>query len=367
MISLVKPVVGEEEKQILADVIDSRILVSGKYVEDFEKQCAAKWGTKFGIAVSNGTTALHAMLLASGIKPGDQILTTPFSFVATANSILYCGAEPLFADIDPDTYNISPDTAEQMLKKNKKIKAILLVHLYGTPCDMDAFMYLKKKYGVMIFEDCAQAHEAKYKGNCVGSFGSASGFSFYATKNMTTGEGGIVLTDSPKINILCRQIVNHGRADQSTHTLLGFNFRLTNLAASIGLIQLKKITKWNEQRRNNAAYLSAGITGVPFIKTPAIPADTEPVFHQYTIRVSSRLREKLMAYLKEHGIASGIYYPRTMYNQPLYRKLGYKPGICPEAEKAAREVLSLPVHPSLTEHDLAEIVSVTRKFGELHG
>lgn len=362
MISLVHPIFGENEKKMLAEIMDSRIIASGKYVEIFESMCAAQFGTRFAVATSNGTTALHAALLACGIKPGDKVLTTPFSFIATANSILYCGAKPVFADIDPATYNLSPQAAEKALVEHKDIKAVVLVHLYGMPADMDAFMRLKKKYGFILIEDCAQAHAAKFKGKAVGGFGEASAFSFYATKNVTTGEGGVVLTGDPKIDSLTRQIINHGRDGQSNHTVLGYNFRLTNLAAGIGVEQMKKLDEWSAQRRKNAGYLSAKLAGISQITLPAETQGAEPVFHQYTIRVTGASRQKFMEHLKAKGIGSGIYYPCAIYEQPLYRDLGYKTGICPEAEKAGKEVLSLPVHPALKTEELDQIASAVKGF-----
>lgn len=364
MIPLVHPIFGREEKKILNEVVDSRILASGEYVDKFEKAFAGYCGSKYGIAASNGTTALHAALLACGIKKGDMVLTTPFSFIATANSVLYCGAKPVFADIDPETYNISAAAAEAILKKDRSIRALLIVHLYGMPADMSAIMRLSKKYKVPVIEDCAQAHGAKFKGRTVGSFGAAAAFSFYATKNMTTGEGGIVLTNSAAIDALARQVVNHGRSGHSTHTLLGYNYRLTNLAAAIGLVQLGKLDGWSVARRRNAAFLNKHLGGLGFLSVPVLPEDREPVFHQYTVRVKAGLRDRFMKHLAAKGIGCGIYYPAAIYRQPLYLDLGYRKGICPEAEKAAAEVVSLPVHPSLKQEDLRKIVEAVQAFGE---
>jgi perosamine synthetase len=362
MLGLVHPIVGREEKKVLNEVIDSRILAAGKYVTEFENVCSKTFCAKHCVAVSNGTTALHAALLAAGIKEGDHVLTTAMSFIATANSILYCQAKPIFADIDPKTYNISPVAAEALLKKNKKIKAILLVHLFGTPCDMDAFLRLSKKYRVKLIEDCAQAHGATFNGKTVGTFGAASAFSFYATKNVMCGEGGIVLTNSATIDKLARSIINHGRSEHSTHNILGYNYRLTNLAAAIGVVQMGHLEKWNECRRSNAAYLTKHLSVLPFVSTPVIPENVTPVFHQYTIRVNSKIRERLMKHLQSKGVGCGIYYPVPMHLQQIYRKLGFKAGLCPVAEKAATEVLSIPVHPALKPADLKLIVDTFRTF-----
>lgn len=367
MIPLVHPIFGQNEKKVLSEIIESRMLASGKYVEKFEKISAEMFGVKHAIATSNGTTALHAALLACGIKPGDKVLTTPFSFIATANSILYCGAKPVFADIDPRTFNISPVEAEKALKKDKTIKAVIIVHLYGMPCDMEAFMKLKKKYKFILIEDCAQAHGARFKSKVVGSFGDASAFSFYATKNVTTGEGGLVLTNNPKTDAMTRQLINHGRDGHSNHTVLGYNFRLTNLAAGIGIEQLKSLDDWSNIRRENAAYLTSHLSDLKHIKTPFIPKNVTPVFHQYTIRIRKDLREKLMDHLKGRGIGHGIYYSCAIYQQPLYQKLGYRHGLCPETERAISEVLSLPVHPALKRHELDAVVNAVREFFTKHG
>ena len=362
MIPLVKPIFGDEEKRLVNAVIDSGIIASGKYVAEFEKKCASYNSSKFALATANGTVALHTALIASGIKKGDKVLTTPFSFIATANSILYCGAVPVFADISPETYNLSPEACEEILEKDKSIKAIIIVHLYGMPCDMDSFQKLKQKHNLLLIEDCAQAHGAKFKGKMVGSFGDVSAFSYYATKNVTTGEGGIVLTDSEKIYDLSKQLINHGRSEHSVHTILGYNYRLTNIAAAIGIAQMSRLEEWNRKRRGNADFLSHSLAGVKFIKTPKIPEGCEPVFHQYTISIKADIRERFMEYLLKNEVGCGVYYPMAIYNQPLYRGLGFKEGLCGEAEKAAQEVVSIPVHPALNKNDLEKIVSVIRNF-----
>lgn len=365
MIPLVSPILGKEEKRIVNEIIDSRIIASGKYVQQLEATAAKINGVKHAIAVSNGTTALHTALLACGIGAGDKVLTTPFTFIATSNSILHCNAVPVFADIDPLTYNLSPESAEAALKKHKGIKAIIVVHLYGMPADMDAFMRLKKKYKLVIIEDCAQAHGALYKGKMVGSFGDAAAFSYYATKNVTMGEGGVILTNSPKTDALARQIINHGRAGHSTHTVLGYNFRLTNIAAGIGLVQLSHLYGWNKKRLANARYLNSKLEELPFVVTPHVPENCVPVFHQYTVRVDAKERDAFMKHLTANGIGNGIYYPIPSYQQPLYKKLGYGKVVCPDAEAAACQVVSLPVHPGLTKKELDSIVAAVASYRQV--
>jgi len=362
MIPLAKPILGKREKQLINEVIDSGIIASGKYVEQFEQKFAKLSNAKYGIVCSNGTTALNTALLACGIKPGDKVITTPFTFIATSNSILYCGAKPIFADIDPKTFDIDPKSVEKILKKEKNVKAVICVHLYGLPCNMGELLKLKKKYKFVLIEDACQAHLAKYKNKTVGSIGDAGAFSFYATKNMTTGEGGAVLTNNSKIEKLARKIINHGRTSHYGHDILGYNFRLTNICAAIGIAQCEQIEKWTKQRRSNAKKLSEGLNDLDFLETPFVPEGYTHVYHQYTVRIKNGLRDKFMKYLKDNGIGCGIHYPEVIHKQPLYQKLGYKKGICPVAEKAAKEVVSLPVHPSLTNKDIDTIIKTIKGF-----
>ncbi|MDR1695146.1 MAG: DegT/DnrJ/EryC1/StrS family aminotransferase [Endomicrobium sp.] len=362
MINVASPIIGKEERRLIAEVLDSKILASGKYVAQFEQSFAKYCGAKFGIANANGTTSLHTALLMCGVKPGDKVATTPFSFIATSNSILFCGAKPVFADIDPETFNINPVELEKVLKKEKNVKAVIIVHLYGLPCDMPAILKLKKKYKFKLIEDCAQAHGAEYKGKKVGSFGDASAFSFYATKNMMTGEGGIVLTNDAKADKHARQIINHGRDGHSTFTVLGYNYRLTNLAAAIGIAQLKQLDGWSAKRIANADKYNEAFKSLDFVKTPVIPLNCKHVFHQYTMRVKESERAGFMSYLKDNGVGCGIYYDTVMYGQPYYKKLGFKPGLCPAAEQAAREAVSLPVHPSLSKADVEKIINAVKGY-----
>ncbi|MCL2144153.1 MAG: DegT/DnrJ/EryC1/StrS family aminotransferase [Endomicrobia bacterium] len=362
MINIAYPVIGKRERQLINEVLDSGMLASGKYVERFERSFAEYSGAKFGIATANGTTSLHAALLMCGVKPGDKVVTTPFSFIATANSILFCGAKPVFADIDPLTYNINPAELEKILKKEKNVKAVLIVHLYGLMCDMAAILKLRKKYNFKIIEDACQAHGAEFKGKKSGSLGDAAAFSFYATKNMMTGEGGITLTNDSKMDAYARQLINHGREGHSTHTVLGYNYRLTNIAAAIGIAQLEQLEDWTKKRISNAQKYNKAFEGLDFIKTPAVPKNHRHVFHQYTLRVKDSEREKFIKYLRDNGVGCGIYYDTAMYRQPLYKKLGYKAGLCPEAEKAAKEVVSIPVHPSLSKSDTDKVIKIIANY-----
>jgi len=362
MINIAAPVIGEKERKLISEVLDSRILASGKYVESFEQSFAKYSGTKFGIANANGTTSLHTALLINGIKPGDKVVTTPFTFIATSNSILFCGAKPIFADIDPDTFNIDPVSLEKILKKEKNVKAVIAVHLYGLMCDMEAILRLKKKYKFKLIEDACQAHGAQYKGKKAGAFGDAAAFSFYATKNMMTGEGGITLTSDAKADKYARQIINHGRDGHSTFTVLGYNYRMTNLAAAIGIAQLEQLEGWIAKRISNADKYNEAFKSLNFIKTPIVPMKFRHVFHQYTVRIKASEREKFMKYLRDNGVGCGIYYDCVLYKQPFYKKLGYKSGLCPQAEQAAKEAVSLPVHPSLSDADVKKVIEIVKGY-----
>ena len=362
MINIACPVVGKKEGRLIKEVLDSGILASGKYVSRFEQSFARYSGAKFGIASVNGTASLHVALLMCGIKPGDKVITTPFSFIATSNSILFCGAEPIFVDIDPKTFNISSIEIERVLKKEKNVRAVLIVHLYGLPCDMEAIIALKKKYKFMLIEDSCQAHGAEFGNKKAGSFGDASAFSFYATKNMMTGEGGIILTDNEEADKYGRQLINHGRYSHSLHTILGYNYRLTNIAAAIGIAQLEQLENWIEKRIINAKKYNEAFKNLDFVKIPCIPKNCRHVFHQYTIRVSSIERNKFIKYLADNGVSSGVYYDSVLYKQPLYIQRGYGSVICVEAEKAVGEVLSLPVHQSLSEKDVDKIIEVVNGY-----
>jgi dTDP-4-amino-4,6-dideoxygalactose transaminase len=362
MITIAHPIIGIKEKRLIKDVLDSSMLASGKYVEQFEQSFAKFCGVKFGIANANGTTALHTALTICGIEAGDKVATTPFSFIATSNSILFCRAKPVFVDIDPQTFNIDPIELEKVLKKEKNIKAVIIVHLYGQPCDMDAILELKKKYKFKLIEDACQAHGAEFKNRKIGSFGDASAFSFYATKNMTTGEGGITLTNCPKADKYARQVINHGRDGQSTFTVLGYNYRMTNLATAIGIAQLEQLENWTKRRIENAQKYNESFKDLRFLQIPFVQKGCKAVFHQYTIKIKSGKRLKFIDHLKKNNISGGIYYDTVLYKQPFYKKLGYKSGICPQAEKAAKEVVSIPIHPSLTKVEIDKIIKAVRSF-----
>lgn len=350
MIPIAKPLIGEEEKQAVLQVLDSGMLAEGPRVRAFEEAFAAYCGVQYAVATSSGTTALHTALLAAGIGPGDEVVTTPFTFIASANAILYVGARPVFVDIDPATFNLDPNLVERAV--TPRTKAILPVHLFGLPAEMGPLMAIAERHGLMVVEDACQAHGAEYEGRRVGSFGVGC-FSFYPTKNMTTGEGGMITTNDEALAERCRVIRQHGMRRRYYHDEMGFNFRMTDVHAAIGLAQLAKLERFNQARIANARYLSDHLRGVI---TPVVPAGRRHVFHQYTVRVPGGRRDAVVEGLKQAGVGVGVYYPVPVHRQRVYLERGYADSL-PEAERAAEEALSLPVHPGLEHADLEAIVA----------
>lgn len=357
MIPIAKPFIGEEEIQEVVKVLKSGFIAQGPKVAEFEKLFADYIGVNQAVATSSGTTALHISLLSAGITEGDEVITTPFTFAATANSVLYVGAEPVFVDIDPKTYNINPKKIEEAI--TDKTKAIMPVHLYGQPADMDPINKIARAHDLKVIEDAAQAHGAVYKDKKVGNLGDMGCFSFYPTKNITTSEGGMITTNNHEIDHDARALRAHGESERYEHVILGYNFRMTDISAAIGVAQLKRLDSFNEKRIKNAEYLTHQIKDIGGIEPPFVPKDVKHVFHQYTVRVSKN-RDEMVQFLNENEIGTGIHYPRPIYRQKLYEDLGFTAN-CPEADKAAAEVISLPVHPALTCDDLEKIVSVLEK------
>ena len=355
MIYIANPEFDTAEKEAVTEVLDSGMVADGDVVRSFEQEFAEYCHTVHGVATSNGTTALHAALEALDIGDGDTVLTTPFSFIATANTIRLAGAEPVFADIDPETYNLDPEAAE-MVAREHDVDAIMTVHLYGLPSDLEPLADLADDLDVPLIEDAAQAHGAEYKGTRVGSFGDVACFSFYPTKNMTTGEGGMITTDRDAVAERARRYINHGRTDTYEHAEVGHNYRMTNIAAAIGREQLEKLPGYIDARRANAAQLTEGLADTSVV-TPTEPADRTHVYHQYTVRADDR--DKLKADLADNGVGAGVYYPLCIHNQPAYEGVDTQ---APVAETAADEVLSLPVHPALTTSDVAHIVEVIQNY-----
>jgi len=352
-----KPLLTEEEIKAITDVLRSGRISQGEKVREFEKEFAKYHSVKHGIATSSGTSALKIALEAAGIKKGDEVITTPFTFIATSNSILYNQGIPVFADIDEDTFNINPEEIRKQI--TPKTKALLVVHLYGLPCKMDEILEIKEEHGLVLIEDCAQALGAEYKGKKVGSFGDVSAFSFYPTKNITTGEGGMVLTNKEEIAEKARLIRNHGQKENYRHEIIGYNYRMTDMQAALGLVQLKKLDEMNEKRRRNAIILTELLRNTEGIKTPVCFNGAKHVYNQYTIKAEKR--DKLFEFLNKNGIKARIYYDRPVHMQPAYQKLGFKKGLCPVAEKVSEQVLSLPVYPLLEPRDMENIAEIVKR------
>ena len=357
-VPIAKPIIGEEEIENVVEVLKSGMIAQGPKVMEFEEKFANWIGAKYGIATNSGTSALHVALLACGIGEGDEVITTPFTFIASGNAIVYTGATPVFADIDLDTYTIDPDKIEDLI--TDKTKAILPVQLYGQAADMDKIREIAEKHDLKIIEDAAQAHGAEYNGEKVGTLGDIACFSFYPTKNMTTSEGGMITTNDEELAKKAQMFRAHGASERYHHDEIGYNFRMTDIAAAIGLAQLKVIDEFNDKRISNADYLNEQLKDVEGIVTPKSPDNYKHVYHQYTIRVEKGNRDDWVEFLTNKGIGTGIHYPIPLYNQPIYKKLGIE-GDCPLAEKAADNVISLPVHPSLTKEDLDLVVDAVKE------
>jgi len=355
MIPIAKPFIGDEEINEVESVLRSGFIAQGPKVAEFEEKFANYIGTRHAVATSSGTTALHIALLCARIGKDDEVITTPFSFAATANCVLYAGAKPVFVDIEPETYNINPELIEDAI--TDKTKAIIPVHLYGQPADMDPINKIAKKHELKVIEDAAQAHGAVYKGINVGLLGDIACFSFYPTKNITTGEGGMITTNNREFDHDARALRAHGESERYRHSILGYNFRMTDIAAAIGVVQLKRLDGFNEKRIENAEYLTEHVRYIDWIEPPFVQDGVKHVFHQYTIRIGNGKRDELRDFLNKEGIGTGIHYPKPIYRQKLYEDLGFTAN-CLEAEKAAEEVLSIPVNPALSAEDLGKIVSV---------
>lgn len=356
MIPIGKPFLGDEEKEAVGKVIESGMIAQGEKVAEFEDNFREYIGTKYAIATSSGTTALKVALIANKIGKGDEVITTPFSFIATANSILFTGAKPVFVDIREEDFNIDTDKIQDAI--TNKTKAILPAHLFGCPCDMDAMTDICEDKKILLIEDACQAHGAEYKRKRVGSFGNGC-FSFYPTKNMTMGEGGVITTDDIHVEKLARKIINHGSEKKYLHDILGYNFRTTNISAAIGLEQLKKLESFNKARIENSLHLTKNLK-IEGILTPKTGKGKKHVFNQYTLRITDEFklkRDAVIGILSGKGIGTAIYYPIPIHKQKLYENIGYNPRL-PVSEKIADEVLSLPVHPLVSKENLDFIIKI---------
>lgn len=346
MINVASPTVGEEEQLAVSRVLQSGMLAQGPEVKAFEEEFSVVSGTSECVAVNSGTSALHLGLLASGIGVGDEVILPSFSFAATANSVALTGATPIFADIDPDTFCIDPIDVER--KITPRTKAVMVVHLYGQAADMPTLMKVAEDSKLQVFEDAAQAHMATSNGQLVGGIGRFGAFSFYPTKNMTSGEGGMISTNDPELARYARLLRNQGMEERYKNEVVGFNARMTDLHASIGRVQLERLAALTELRQNNARDLTKGIEGV--VTTPKVLEGSSHVYHQYTIKVPNR--EEFQQHLFESGVGSGVYYPVPIHRLPSFDV----DTNLPNTEAVAKEALSIPVHPNLSKGDIEKIV-----------
>ena len=354
--------IKEEIDAAIHRVLQQGQFILGPEVKAFEEEMAAYCGTVFAVGVASGTDALHLALLACGIKPGDEVLTTPFTFIATAEAITNCGAMPVFADIEPKTFNIDPVRIEP--KITSKTKAIVPVHLYGRPAAMEPILELGKKHNLNIVEDCAQALGAEYKGRKVGSLGDTGCLSFFPAKNLGAyGDGGMVVTNDPEVAQTVEMLRNHGSKTSYYHLVPGFNSRLDAIQAAILRVKLKHLDKWNELRRSKASLYSRLLSQIDSVEPPYVEEHNKPSCNYYTIRLKdSRLdRNELRKHLESKGIQTKVYYPLSLHLQEVYKSLGYKPGDFPQSEQAQEQVLSLPMYPELSEEQIEQIVGEIKK------
>jgi dTDP-4-amino-4,6-dideoxygalactose transaminase len=332
-----------EIEAAVAKVLESNQFVLGEEVAAFEEEFAVYCGARYGVAVNSGTSALHLALLAAGIGPGDEVITVPFTFVATVAAILYAGARPVFVDIDPQSYTIDTKQIENAL--TERTKAIIPVHLYGQPADMEPILDIARRHGLTVIDDAAQAHRSEYQGRRIGSIGDLSCFSFYPGKNLGAyGEGGIVLTNNPEYARAISMLRDWGQKEKYQHTLKGYNYRMDGLQGSILRVKLRHLDSWTETRRANAALYNQLLSESDVV-TPCEMPYAHHVYHVYVVRTPHR--ERLQQALFNQDIQTGIHYPIPVHLQPAYADLGYRAGDFPCSEQAAREVLSLPMYVGL--------------------
>jgi dTDP-4-amino-4,6-dideoxygalactose transaminase len=337
--------IKEDILAAISEVLESQRCIGGPKIAELEQKIAALSDCKFAVGTSSGTDAILNVLMSLDIGEGDEVITTPFTFFATAGCIARTGAKPVFVDINPKTYNISPDLIERAI--TKKTRAIMPVHLFGQMADMDPIMEIAEKYNLAVIEDAAQSISSKYKGRYAGGIGMAGCFSFFPSKNLGgAGDGGMVVTNNERLYNRLKIMRDHGQEPKYYHRYVGGNFRLDPIQAAVLLIKLPHLDSWSEARRRNAAFYNKKFAGT-VVKMPYISPDCVSIYNQYVIRVPKR--DQLVAYLREKNIGCEIYYPVPMHLQECFRYLGYKQGDFPESEKAAKEVLAIPVYPELTD------------------
>jgi dTDP-4-amino-4,6-dideoxygalactose transaminase len=351
--------IQEEIASALQNVLDSTSFAGGPFVEKFEKEFAFFCQSEFAVGVGSGTDALWIALLCLGIGQGDEVITTPNTFIATAEAITFCGAKPVFVDIDEQTYNMNPNLLKGVI--TTKTKAIIPVHLFGHPADMDPIIKIAQEHGLFVIEDACQAHGAEYKGRPAGSIGHAGCFSFYPGKNLGAyGEAGAVVTNSAELAEKIKRFRDHGQAQKYFHSMIGWNARMDGFQGAVLMVKLKHLPAWNEARRKNAKLYNEFLADVNKVQTPVEADYAKHVYHIYAIR--TKKRDVLMSALAEKKISCGIHYPIPLHLQDAYRPLGYTQGTFPIAEKCAAEFLSLPMFPELTQNQIMMVVNEIKRF-----
>jgi len=354
-LQLAQPQINWQERKAVNRVLRSLNITQGPEVKAFENEFAKKVDGRECVAVNSGTSALHLSLIALGIGKGDEVIVPSFTFAATANVVALVGANPVFVDIDPLTYCLDPEAVKKAL--SARTKAIIVVHLFGLPADMSSIMKLAKKNNLLVIEDAAQAHLASINNRYVGTFGDAAAFSFYPTKNMTSGEGGMIVLSNSALARTCRLLRNQGMEKKYHNEIPGYNLRMTDIHAAIGRVQLKKLDRMTDARIRNAEFLNSNLDSK---FTPLTPNGFRHVFHQYTVRIKTD-RLEFSNTLKNFGIGNDIYYPTQVHRLPSFaQELNL-----PETERATKEVLSLPVHPGLSKKDLNRIVKIFNNLTRL--
>jgi len=342
----------------IARTLDNCSFCLGPDVAQFEKDFAAFCGAQHALGFNSGTSALHVAMRLLGVGPGDEVITTPYTFIATSWAISYCGAKPVYVDIDEATFNLNPALIEKAI--TPRTKAVLPVHLYGQPFAVDAVAAVCKKHNLPFVEDAAQAHGAKYQGKSIGTFGAVSCFSFYPAKNLgACGEGGALVTNDAKLAARAKSLREHGSTVRYHHDEVGYNYRLEGIQGAVLGVKLKHLEKWTRERQRVAARYAELLKDTP-LQLPTVTAGNESAWHLYTVR--SPRRDELKKHLDANGIGNAVHYPMPLHLQKVYANLGYKPGDFPVAEKASREVLSLPMFPELTEAQIQRVAAVVQEF-----
>jgi dTDP-4-amino-4,6-dideoxygalactose transaminase len=358
MIPIAKPLIGDEERALIEQVLQSGMLAQGQMVRQFENEFAHYCGVRHAIATSSGTTALYAMFMAMGLKPGDEVITTGVSFFASASQVAALGGKVIFTDVERSTYNMDASTVEALITPNTK--AIMPVHLYGQPADMAELNEIGEKHGIPVVEDACQSHGAEYGGKRTGALSLAGTFSFYPTKNMTTIEGGMITTNDDPLAEKCRLLRDHGAPQHYQHSMVGFNFRMTDVSAAVGIAQLAKLDMFNTIRKQNAAYFNEQLADIDGLTLPKTKPGRSHVYHLYAPLCERK--DELLKHLNDHGVGARPSYPIPIYKQKAFIDLGYGSVRCPVSEEIVPKTLLIPVHPAVSKEDCQIIVDTVKSF-----